>query len=60
MRVGRVSACRFYPSCSDYASEAIETHGFVRGVALAFRRVLRCRPFGSHGIDLVPARRGPR
>jgi hypothetical protein len=51
---GRVSACRFYPSCSNYAKEAIETHGAGRGSVMALRRVLRCRPFGPHGVDLVP------
>ena len=51
---GRVSACRFYPSCSNYAKEAIETHGAGRGGVMALRRVLRCRPFGPHGVDLVP------
>jgi putative membrane protein insertion efficiency factor len=54
LRAGRVSPCRFYPSCSDYAAEAIAAHGSIRGTWLAFRRVLRCRPFGPHGIDLVP------
>jgi len=51
---GRVSPCRFYPSCSNYAVEAFTTHGFWRGVALTVRRLLRCRPFGPHGVDLVP------
>ena len=51
---GRVSACRFYPSCSSYAAEAIEVHGALRGSALALRRLLRCRPLGPHGVDLVP------
>jgi len=51
---GRVSACRFYPSCSEYAREAIETHGAWRGTAFALRRLSRCRPFGPHGVDLVP------
>ena len=51
---GRVSACRFYPSCSAYAHEAIETHGAWRGGALALRRLSRCRPLGPHGVDLVP------
>lgn len=51
---GRTSACRFYPSCSNYALEALETHGARRGASLALRRVLRCRPLGPHGIDLVP------
>lgn len=54
LRAGRVSPCRFYPSCSNYAVEALGTHGPVRGSWLALRRVLRCRPFGPHGIDLVP------
>jgi putative membrane protein insertion efficiency factor len=54
LTAGRVSACRFYPSCSSYALEAIETHGAWRGCALALRRLSRCRPFGPHGVDLVP------
>ncbi len=53
-RAGRVAPCRFYPSCSEYATEALETHGAARGTWLAVRRVLRCRPLGPHGIDLVP------
>jgi len=51
---GRVSPCRFYPSCSNYALEAVEVHGATRGSWLTVRRLLRCRPFGPHGIDLVP------
>jgi hypothetical protein len=51
---GRPSPCRFYPSCSNYASEAIESHGALRGSGLAFRRLSRCRPLGPHGVDLVP------
>jgi hypothetical protein len=51
---GRVSPCRFYPSCSNYAVEAFTVHGFWRGLALTTRRLLRCRPFGPHGVDLVP------
>jgi putative membrane protein insertion efficiency factor len=51
---GRVSACRFYPSCSNYALEAIQVHGALRGGALALRRLSRCRPLGPHGVDLVP------
>ena len=54
LTAGRVSACRFYPSCSNYAREAIEIHGAGRGSALALRRLSRCRPFGPHGVDLVP------
>jgi uncharacterized protein len=51
---GRVSPCRFYPSCSQYAAEAFTDHGFWRGFALTARRLVRCRPFGPHGVDLVP------
>lgn len=54
LRAGRVSPCRFYPSCSAYAVEAIEVHGAARGSWLALRRLGRCRPGGRHGIDLVP------
>jgi putative membrane protein insertion efficiency factor len=54
LRVGRVAPCRFYPSCSEYAKEALESHGAARGGWLAVRRVLRCRPLGPHGVDLVP------
>jgi uncharacterized protein len=46
--------CRFWPSCSAYAEEAIRKHGARRGAALAARRVLRCHPFHSGGIDPVP------
>lgn len=47
-------ACRYYPSCSNYALEAIERHGARRGSWLAVRRVLRCHPFVHGGVDLVP------
>jgi putative membrane protein insertion efficiency factor len=47
-------SCRFEPSCSRYASEAIARHGARRGGALALRRLLRCRPFGPSGFDPVP------
>ena len=46
--------CRFWPSCSVYAEEAIRKYGAWRGVALATRRVLRCRPFHAGGVDPVP------
>ena len=47
-------ACRFYPSCSEYAAEAVETHGAARGGWMALRRLSRCHPFSSGGYDPVP------
>ena len=47
-------ACKFYPSCSNYAAEAIARHGARRGFALAVKRLLRCHPFTRGGVDLVP------
>ncbi|SDV48417.1 membrane protein insertion efficiency factor YidD [Chitinasiproducens palmae] len=54
--------CRFYPSCSDYAREAIQYHGAARGTYLAVKRLCRCHPFSSGGVDPVPPpdRVGPR
>lgn len=49
--------CRFYPSCSEYAIEAVREHGAWRGVALAARRLSRCHPLHRGGVDLVPARK---
>lgn len=51
---GRPSPCRFVPSCSCYAAEAIERHGAARGSWLAARRLGRCRPWGGSGYDPVP------
>ena len=48
------SACKFYPSCSHYAAEAVRIHGARRGSWLALRRVSRCHPFTRGGVDLVP------
>ena len=47
-------ACRFLPSCSQYAREAVIAHGTVKGTWLAARRLSRCQPFGSSGLDPVP------
>lgn len=46
--------CRFYPSCSSYAQEAIATHGTIKGSYLAIRRLLKCHPFHDGGHDPVP------
>ena len=48
------SACKFYPSCSNYAADAVRMHGARRGAWLAVRRVARCHPFTRGGVDLVP------
>ena len=49
--------CRFEPTCSAYALEAIRTHGALRGSVMALRRIGRCHPFAGGGIDPVPARK---
>jgi putative membrane protein insertion efficiency factor len=46
--------CRFTPSCSEYARDAIVRHGLARGTVLAVRRLIRCHPLGAHGYDPVP------
>ena len=51
---GRLSPCRFFPSCSNYAQEAITVYGSMRGCWLTIRRLSRCRPFGPSGYDPVP------
>ena len=56
---GRPSPCRFTPSCSSYAIEALQVHGRGRGLWLTIRRLLRCRPFGPSGWDPVPEPRLP-
>lgn len=53
-RTGRVSPCRFTPSCSQYAAEALTRHGARTGMALTLRRLIRCRPGGPYGFDPVP------
>ncbi len=52
------SHCRHYPSCSDYALEALDTHGALRGTGLTARRILRCNPWHPGGFDPVPPGRG--
>jgi hypothetical protein len=52
--------CRFHPSCSAYAMEAIETHGTFRGVLMATKRLARCHPLNEGGFDPVPQARPPR
>lgn len=54
VRTGRPSPCRFVPSCSSYALEAVEHHGAARGLWYSARRVSRCHPWGGSGWDPVP------
>lgn len=46
--------CRYYPSCSAYARQAVLWHGTVRGLPLVIRRILSCHPWGGSGVDFVP------
>jgi putative membrane protein insertion efficiency factor len=52
------SRCRFLPTCSEYFIEALKTQGFIAGIKLGVKRILKCHPFeklgGSHGLDFVP------
>jgi uncharacterized protein len=53
---GLPPSCRFYPSCSQYALEALQRHGALKGTLLAARRLTRCHPFNPGGEDPVPER----
>ncbi|HEY4270311.1 MAG TPA: membrane protein insertion efficiency factor YidD [Galbitalea sp.] len=52
--------CRYYPSCSHYALQAIQQYGVIRGVAMGSWRIARCHPWAEGGVDDVPARRVQR
>jgi len=54
LTTGRPSPCRFDPTCSTYAREALERHGAARGTWLTLRRLVRCHPWGGMGADPVP------
>ena len=49
-----VSRCRYLPTCSEYAAEAIVKYGAVKGMVMGLKRILKCHPFGGHGHDPVP------
>jgi len=58
--VGPLGGCRYTPTCSRYASGALERHGLLRGGWLTARRLCRCHPWGGHGHDPVPPVPSPR
>jgi len=53
------SSCRYWPTCSDYAIEAVDKHGAWRGTILATKRICRCHPWSAGGIDTVPESKDP-
>ena len=54
------SSCRYHPTCSQYAIEAIQIHGTLAGLWLTGKRLLRCNPWGGYGYDPVPAKKGSK
>ena len=54
MPISSHGACKFIPSCSNYAIEAINEYGSIKGSFMAIKRILKCNPFSKGGIDLVP------
>ena len=46
-------SCRYFPTCSDYSIEALETHGFIKGIYISLKRILSCHPWGESGHDPV-------
>jgi putative membrane protein insertion efficiency factor len=54
LSAGRPPRCRYYPSCSHYAAEALERHGAGKGSWLTVKRLARCAPWGGYGVDPVP------
>jgi putative membrane protein insertion efficiency factor len=58
--MGSGCGCRFAPTCSHYAEDAIKSHGVFYGIYLAIKRILRCQPFGSSGYDPVPKKLSKR
>lgn len=53
------SSCKFTPTCSEYALEALEKHGFLKGMFLTLKRILKCNPFNKGGYDPVPDSQKP-
>jgi putative membrane protein insertion efficiency factor len=56
LTVNKLPSCRYVPSCSEYAYEAIGAHGFIRGGWYSTRRLCRCHPWGGYGYDPVPGK----
>ncbi len=54
LTAGTKPCCRFIPSCSEYAKQAVVKYGTMRGIQLIIKRILRCNPFGSFGYDPIP------